>query len=401
MTTDRLHGLVRLLLTPGLGPTLAARLLRRFGDPGGVIGASPKALMEVEGIGATKAARLAEGLKASAGAADRELTEAARLGVRLIAIGEADYPPLLATIPRAPMLLYVRGRLEGSGRDRYAAAIVGSRACTAYGIEQAERFGGALAEGGVTVVSGGARGIDSAAHRGALRARRSDGSSGRTVAVLGCGLSRAYPPENRGLFDAIVEAGGAVVSELPMATPPSAENFPARNRIISGMALGVVVIEAARQSGALITARVAGEDHGREVMALPGRVDSPASEGSHELLQAGGAHLVTGPGDVLHLLETPARHAHAETHADRYGLFGTEDGATGERPDTGTGTPQAPTPVEETGDRARILTALDRAMTPDELSEVTGLAPAVLRAELTLLEIQGRVRRTGLRVERR
>ena len=383
---DGLRDLLRLTLTPGLGPVLIARLLAAFGSARGVLGASARELERVKGIDAAKSVGFGRGMKESDALVDGELAHAARLGVTLVPKGDPRYPPLLATISDAPPLLYVRGRLSPADLDRYCVAIVGSRECTAYGIEQAERFAGVLAGAGLTVVSGGARGIDTAAHRGALRA------GGRTVAILGCGLAECYPPENAALFDSISRdgwPGGAVVSELPLRTPPGAENFPARNRLISGMCLGVVVIEAGKRSGSLITARLAAEDHGREVMAVPGRVDSPASQGTLELLKLGGAALVANPGDVLELLETPARHSFDGTHADRYAdparppeLFDRAGAAAG--------------PVTD-GQRA-ILAALAEPRTLDELARATGLSPAIVRSELTVLEIQRRVNRQGAKI---
>jgi DNA processing protein len=369
------ESLLALVLTPGLGPVLTARLLEAMGDAERALGASAAQLMRIRGIGETKAARIAPALRDARGRSQAEIERAAGMGVRLIAIGSEGYPGLLAEIPDPPPVLYVLGELAPADLDRYPVAIVGSRRCTAYGIEQAERFSGVLARSGLTIVSGGARGIDTAAHRGAMRA------DGRTIAVLGCGLANRYPPDNAELFDKIADGRGALVSELPLATQPDSQNFPARNRLISGMSLGTIVIEAGRGSGALLTARHALEEHGREVMGVPGRVDSPASEGTLDLLRGGEAALVTSGRDVLDILEQPARHHWAGTHESRYA-----DPA--RSPALG-------------ADEAAILEALDRPMSADELVEASGLAPGPMRAALTLLEMQGRIVRSGGRLERR
>src|SRR5690606_27078295 len=232
-------------------------------------------------------------LRRAADAAAHELEQARALGVTLLSLEDADYPPLLREIPNPPLVLYMKGDLQP--RDLNAVAIVGSRKCSHYGREQAERFGSLLAGAGVTVISGGARGVDSAAHRGAIRH-----PDGRTIAVLGCGIDITYPPENQSLFEQIA-ARGAVISEYPIGTQPLAENFPRRNRIVSGMSRGVLVIEADTRSGALITARQAADDHNRPVMAIPGRVDNPLSAGPHALIRDG-ATLVTSLEDILDAL---------------------------------------------------------------------------------------------------
>lgn len=391
------RALLRLTLTPGLGPILIDRLLAAFGGAPGVLGASARELERVRGIGPGLSARIVRGLKESESLVDEELARLDALGARVLVRGGAGYPPLLAPIPSAPPLIMVRGSLEPEARDRYPVALVGSRRCTAYGIEQAERFAGAFASSGLTVVSGGARGIDTAGHRGALRA------GGRTIVVLGCGLGRAYPPENEELFERIVgEDRGAIVSELPVLTPPSAENFPARNRILSGLSLGVLVIEAGERSGALITARQALEDQGREVFALPGRADSEASRGSLALIKGGEAAVATEPGDVIGPLESAARHHFEGTHAARYvEPLGATASSMFERPG-GDDAPRARTPDTPAAseEQRRLLAALDGEMTTDELTRASGLEAGAVRAELTRLELAGRVRRRGSRVSR-
>jgi len=391
-------GILRLTLIDGLGPVRIARLLARFGSPDAILAASASQLQEVKGIGRQLSHAILEGKDRSAKAVDEELALAERLGVSLVARTSPDYPPLLAQFEDSPLILYVRGTIEAAGADRYPVALVGSRACSTYGLEQSERFASVLAQAGLTIVSGGARGIDTAAHRGALKA------GGRTIAVLGCGIAHTYPPENKELFERIADGRGAVVSELPLNTAPTAENFPSRNRIISALSLGVVVIEAAVGSGALITARQAVEDHGREVMALPGRVDSEACRGSNELLKSGGAALITEPGDVLHLLESPARHTFGGTHESRYvpqrdgSLFG--EGADAKREAKPAHASNAvvgakvamPNVAPET---AAILAALVEPKSMDELGRVTGLDPGTLRTRLTILEIERRVVREG------
>lgn len=387
MSGAALRDLLRLTLTPGLGPVLIARLLETFGSAARVLGASARELERVRGVGPAKSVAFVRGMKESAALVEEEMALVEQRGARLVVKGEPGYPALLAGAPDAPPILYVRGTLDDAA-DRYPVAIVGSRDCTAYGIEQAEKFAATLAGAGLTVVSGGARGIDAAAHRGALRA------GGRTIVAVGCGLADCYPPEHAELYDRIASGaqggGGAIVSELPMRTPPDADNFPARNRIISGLSLGVVVIEAAKGSGALITARLAAEDHGREVMVVPGRVDSPASAGSLELLKKGGAAIVTEPADVLQILETPARHAFTGSHESRYA-----DPARAPLFDPGLAEPGTGLPLSEV--QRRIVDALVEPVTLDELVASTALEPSVIRAEVTLLELQGRVRRQGSR----
>lgn len=398
-----LFALLRLTMTPGLGPTLIGRVLARAGSARNALGLSAAELATIDGIGPARSQTIAQGLLASEQAAQREWDLAQSLGVHLVGKGQPEYPTLLRDLPRAPVLLYVKGSLDDQ-RDRHGVAIVGSRQCTHYGLEQAARFAQGLAQAGLVVVSGGAAGIDTAAHRACVAL------GARTIAVLGCGLANAYPPQNRELFEQIAGTGGAVVSELPLRTPPNAENFPERNRIISGMSLGVLVIEAGSKSGALITARQALEEHGREVMALPGRVDSPSSAGSLELLKEGAAALITSPADVIAQLELPARHLHAGTHSARYGPMPEQPApreAAGSHLFAPAATPPpAPARTEPATDtlsptQRAILDALQgtQGRTLDELASVTGLEVGTLRGQLTLLELQKRVRRSGPRFE--
>ena len=223
---------------------------------------------------------------------------------QLVTFVDAAYPHLLRWLPDPPPVLYVRGELLPE--DQLAMAVVGSRRPSHYGQLMAKRFGTELAEHGFTVVSGLARGIDSLAHQGALQA------GGRTIAVLGCGVNRIYPAEHRRLYDAIRDQG-AVVSEFAFDTKPDRWNFPRRNRIISGLSLGVLVVEASDRSGSLHTAHHAVEQ-GREVFAVPGRIDVESSRGTHRLIQ-GGAKLITGVGDILDELPDAVRTAALQQHA--------------------------------------------------------------------------------------
>lgn len=277
---------LRLTLIPGIGPVAQTALLNRFHSASAVFHASRDDLLRVEGIGPKLAHAILE--RRASDEAEREWHECRRLNVAFARLGEPLYPPYLKNIPDPPQLLYVRGEL--SPADGVALAVVGSRRCTLYGRQQAERFAQQLATAGVTIVSGLARGIDACAHRGALRA------GGRTIAVLGTGVGTIYPPEHVELADEIARQG-ALVSEACLHQAPIPGLFPQRNRIISGMSLGVLIVEAARNSGALHTARHALEQ-GREVFVVPGRLDSAASEGCHDLIRDG-ATLVRHADDVL------------------------------------------------------------------------------------------------------
>ncbi len=274
----------------GVGPVIFARLLKQFGSVETILGASAGALAKVESVG-TKTAEEICRTKDKIDV-EKEIALADKLSVWIINIEDARYPVLLKKIYDPPPVLYIKGTLAKS--DSLAIAIVGSRQCSYYGSEQASRFAHLLAAAGFTIVSGMARGIDSAAHSGALSA------NGRTIAVQGCGLAKIFPPENKQLFEKISQSG-ACISELPLEYEPLSENFPPRNRIIAGLSLATIIVEAAPRSGALITARAALENS-REVMAIPGRIDSPLSKGPHSLIKQG-AKLIESVEDVLETLE--------------------------------------------------------------------------------------------------
>jgi DNA processing protein len=272
-----------------VGPVTFGRLLKRFGSVDAALGASAGGLMKVEGIGAATAERIAASRDKFDSCAELEL--AGKLGVWIVHLEDPRYPPALRQIYDPPPALYVKGTLDRT--DNLAIGIVGCRRCSLYGQEQSSRLAHLLAAAGFTIVSGMARGIDTAAHSGALTAE------GRTLAVQGCGLSRVFPPENAKLF-ALISASGACISELPLRAEPLAENFPPRNRIIAGLSLGTIVVEASLRSGAMITAQAALESN-REVMAVPGKVDSPLSQGTHRLIKQG-AKLIETVEDVMEAL---------------------------------------------------------------------------------------------------
>lgn len=273
-----------LSLTRGLGGEGARRLLQEFGSPEAVFVASVGSLKSI--VKADIAAEIAKGIDESALAPVLEWLKDE--DNRIITLADAEYPQLLLNIPDPPLLFYVKGRLDLLNRP--ALAVVGSRNATPQGLHNAEAFARSLSESGLCVVSGLAHGIDAAAHRGALQGQ------GSSIAVVGTGLDRIYPAANRDLAHALA-AGGTLVSEFPLGTPPLAANFPRRNRLISGMSLGCLVVEANMQSGSLITARLASEQ-GRDVFAIPGSIHAPQSKGCHALIKQG-AKLVETAQDIL------------------------------------------------------------------------------------------------------
>ena len=285
MQKESLSDWLALKKVEGVGNLAFKTLVEALGSPAKVFAASYDTLKRIPGIGDKTAAQIKsfDDWKAC----EKELERVRRAGMTLLTFQDADYPRRLLNIYDFPPLLYVKGTLSN---EDIPIAVVGSRQASPYGRFTTERLCRELALRGIVVVSGMARGIDSAAHSGALAGR------GRTIAVLGSGPDVIYPPENEALHLKIV-ANGAVISEYPFGTPPNAANFPARNRIISGLSLGVVVVEAGMKSGSLITARIALEQ-GREVFAVPGAIDASGSRGTHRLLKEG-AKLIEGVDDIL------------------------------------------------------------------------------------------------------
>jgi DNA processing protein len=345
-----------------LPPRKLAALLDLCGhDPRAVLEA-PEAVRQDCGIAASQAQRLreCESLDVS-----RDISALERLGGAIVTIYDEQYPARLRTLPDAPAMLYVRGAL--SADDQFSVAIVGSRRATAYGHSIAERFARELCAYGLCIVSGGARGVDSHAHRGAL------GAGGRTVAIVGCGLDVAYPAENRKLYTDMVTTGqGVIVSEYPIGVTPEPWRFPARNRLISGISLGVLVVESPVGSGAMITANDAAEQ-GRDVFAVPGPIESGRSAGCHRLIQEG-AKLVQRPEDIIDELGLLRLTADGEDSASRLPLMTPTAGL-------------AP-------DQRKVLDQLSlEAANVDQIAIRSGLPTSSVTALLTMLEMRGLARR--------
>jgi DNA processing protein len=350
---------LRLLRSENVGPRTFHDLINRCGSAREAIEALPEL---VRRGGASRAIKVC-----TVEAAEREFESARRLGVIFVALGEKDYPARLAAIDDAPPLLAVRG--QRAVLNSPIVAIVGSRNASAAGAKFAERMAHDLGQAGFAIASGLARGIDAAAHRASL-------GSG-TIAVLAGGQDRPYPPENEKLLDAVIETGAAI-SEMPMGWEPRARDFPRRNRLISGLSLGVVIVEAAKRSGSLITARMALEQ-GREVFAVPGSPLDPRAEGSNGLLKQG-AILTTEASDVISVLQP---------------IMGTQIVLPLAEPER-----TAPSGVSDTDTRARILSLLGpTAVSIDDLVRLSGTTATSVRSVLLELDLAGRLdRQPGGRV---
>jgi DNA processing protein len=343
---------------PGIGNLLFRRLINCFGTPERVLQTSRHRLEHVEGITSRLATaicrhRTPDGIY-------REIDAIARSKFRVVTQNDEAYPQLLLHIPDPPPVLYLHGRLQTSACH---IAVVGSRMATAYGRTTTRRLCEQLVDHGMVIASGMARGIDTCAHEGALAA------GGKTVAVLGSGLRRIYPAENRKLFDRIAE-NGAVLSEFPLNAGPDAAHFPQRNRIISGMSLGTLVVEAARRSGSLITARLAAEQ-GRDVFAIPGSIQAQTARGTHHLIQQG-AKLVQSARDIVEELE-PQMAQPCVFHQDGPAIEASSD-------------------LELTESEARVIEAMGPySVHIDELARRLDQTPGCLAATLSLLELKGMV----------
>lgn len=290
MDNDEVKDWIRLLLAPGIGEWRARVLVQRLGSPRAALMASRKEVERISGMGP----KTAEGLvtRVDENALKTQMERIERFKVSILSFQEKGFPKALLETQEPPPVLFMRGTILPD--DELAVAVIGSRGPTVYGKQVAERFGEGLAQKGVTVVSGMARGIDACAHRGALKA------GGRTIAVLGCGVDRVYPPEHKKLMEEIV-AQGAVVSEFPMGAEPKAGHFPTRNRIIAGLSRGVLVVEARENSGVFSTVNWALEQ-GKDVFAVPGPITSPVSRGPNQLIKQG-ACLVESVEEVLEALK--------------------------------------------------------------------------------------------------
>ncbi len=365
------QALIALNLVPDIGSVTARRLAERFGSAAEALSADAAALAGCQGIGKARAEAFAEAF----GRVDpgREEAAAAKKGIRIVAKCDPDYPRELLSIYDPPLALYCYGDLAAFQSP--AVAMVGTRAPSLYGVETARRFAYALASAGYAIVSGMARGIDTASHRGALDAH------GRTIGVLGGAIDCFYPNENRELGRAVAKSGGLIVSEYPLGRQPDKQTFPMRNRIISGLSAGTLVVEAATKSGSLITAAQAAEQ-GKAVMAIPGRVDVATSLGCNKLIQEG-AKMCLSPDDVIDELsalrfgDTPAT---GERPSGRPGAT-----ASGGRPDA---TPFVPLSDEE----QRLVDAIgDEEKSIDEVIRLSGVGAGRANGLLIGLQLKRRV----------
>jgi DNA processing protein len=360
-----LEALTALNLLPRIGPIRVRRLLESFGTPEAILRASKDRLVRVDGIG-EETAKILTSWQDHADPVT-ELREAAERGISIVTQDDEDYPAPLRNAYDPPLLLYVWGKIEP--RDRHGIGVVGSRRATIYGSQSTKKLSYQLAHAGFTIISGLARGIDTAAHEAAIAA------NGRTIAVLGSGMARLYPPENLGLAEKIANGFGAVVSEFPLHTPPDKQTFPMRNRIVAAWSRAVLVVECPLWSGSLITANLATE-YGKPVFAVPGQIDKPTSAGCNQLIRDG-ATLVM---DAAHILDD-----------------------LGELPLSPKSHPTPAPPPDLPEEEAKVFAAVTADDDPvDRIIEKTGLPAHVVTATLMKLEMRKLVRAfPGFRYARR
>jgi DNA processing protein len=381
MVSDEVKSLIHLSIIPGVGNQTIRCLLAAFGSAQRAVAATSKALAQVNGLTPDVRRQLIDGR--SRVSVDRELEFIQAHQCHILTINDESYPPLLKQISDPPPVLYVKGQL--SPQNTLSIAIVGSRSPTDYGKTTSRQLSYQLATRGATIVSGFARGIDTCAHHGALE------GGGRTIAVMGNGLSSVYPEENRDLADEIVEAAGALISEFPMMMPPKGTNFPRRNRVISGLTLGTLVVEASERSGSLITARCAAEQ-GREVFAIPGQIFSRVSEGTHDLINQG-ATLVHTINDILDALPQDYVESARPTSLPRQPS--NREDATPPKKSTSSqskaGLHALPTPsFQATPEEHAVLSAIDSPSSHiDQIVRVSQLPIGKVSSTLLMLELKG------------
>ncbi len=362
MDNDLLFHWLALERVPGVGPMAMCRLISHFGGPKAALEADMKSLKGVEGLSA-RAVKSLGNYRPEEAQIYRDIETMSRLGVRLLTFNGEDYPEPLKHIHNPPAMLFIRGRIKSS--DDKSVAVVGMRNPSRYGLEMTETISRGLVEAGFTLVSGLARGVDTACHRAALK------YDGRTIGVLGCGIDVVYPKENRVLIEEIVQRNSAIITEFRPGTSPHANNFPGRNRIVSGLSKGVLVVEASDRSGSLITAEHA-LDQNRDVFATPGNVLSVRSRGPHKLIKQGAA-LVESAKDIIESIDSGGSMAASSTKqipAQTEISFGLSES------------------------QSKVMDALEMDPIPmDTLSQYVNIEVGPLAALLLEMELAGLVRR--------
>ena len=389
MLSAETKSLIHLNLIPGVGNSTIRRLLAAFGSAEKSLVATSKELARIDGLTPDVRRRLIDGRSRVSLADELELIQ--KHQCHIVTINDESYPPLLKQISDPPVLLYITGQFPP--QDTLSIAIVGSRSPTKYGKTTSQQLSQQLARRGIAIVSGFARGIDTCAHRGALEA------GGQTIAVLGCGLSIVYPEANRALAEEVIKSG-ALVSEFPMTMPPKGTNFPRRNRLISGLTLGTLVVEASDRSGSLITARCAAEQ-GREVFAVPGQIFSKMSRGAHHLINQG-ATLINSVEDLLDALpqgytkilegqSPPRQPSPQKATRPQSGKERKPDSTLPSQPETKV--EPDPTPaLQLSPDEQTVLSAIDApASHIDQIARVTQLPIGKVSSLLVMLELKGSV----------